>query len=419
MRYLRKKDIGLAVFIVLLMLVTASGNGFFGLRRTECIYIIGFMAVYNGIKIYRTRTELKYLLPLTYLLFTVWTNRNPSDTWPYVLIYASGTLVIFSKLVDDKALNALMKAYKLIGLLNAIAILLSPIMPSVVSTVAGFLNYPPSPAASIAKTLSSINRGIYYGFCGEKSLAAFIIVVALNIYICEFFYWGGLSREKKVKVAILMVALMMTGKRMEFLIPIICFLLFFLIIRRHGKGIKIVGILLIGAVAVYIIPLVVPQAALVLSRFKDSGADSFNTGRDVLWACALNMYKNSPLIGTGYGTFNSIFSGSSSLEFTGNAVWGYHAHSIYYQILGECGIIGCICWGLAFGWCFVKGMWSIFNATETISMELLYSVSMLLLILVYGLSGNPLYYKDQLFFSFFALAYFRRFELLQERILKI
>ena len=151
MRYLRRKDIVLAVFIVLLMLVTASGNGFFGLRRTECIYIIGFMAIFNGIKIYRTRTELKYLLPLTYLLFTVWISRNPSDTWPYVLIYASGTLVIFSKLVDDKALNALMKAYKLIGLLNAIAILLSPIMPSVVSTVAGFLNYPLSPAGQLQK----------------------------------------------------------------------------------------------------------------------------------------------------------------------------------------------------------------------------------------------------------------------------
>lgn len=415
MRTVRKKDIINAIFIFLIILITSSGNGFLGLRRTECIYIAGIMAAFFGIAIYKRITEAKYLLPLTYLLLTLWNTESFENTMAYLLIYCSGTVLIFSNILDDEILNSLMRVFKWIGTANAIAIVLSPVAPNIVATIVGTIYYPPSPMDAISRTLNSINKGIYYGFCGEKSLAAFSIAVALIIYICEYFYYGGLNKRKWIGSIVLLVALMMTGKRMEFLVPIICFLSLFLLIRKRGKGIKFIGVLLIGVIALYLLPLFVPQAALVISRFQDSGADSFNTGRDILWNYAVKMFESNRLLGTGYGSYNSIINTTGFISPTGESMWGYHAHSIYFQILGECGIIGCICWGLTYFGSLAKGMWNIFVSSETVQMELLFAVCMLMMVLVYGLSGNPLYYEDQLYFSFIALAAFRRCELVQFR----
>ena len=412
MRSIRKKDIVLAVFVVLIILITESGNGFFSLRRTECIYVAGILVVFWGIAIYKRVTEIKYLLPITYLLLTLWNTKSFDNTFAYLLIYVSGTLLIFGRMINEKMVNALMNAFKWIGIANAVVIVLSPVVPRLVATAVGIIYYPPSPAGSITKALNSINRGIYYGFCGEKSIAAFIMAVALIVYICEYFYYGGLSRGKWGVTIILLIALMMTGKRMEFLVPIICFLAFFLLIRRRGKGIKFFGILLVGAVAMYLLPLFVPQAALVLNRFQNSGADTFVTGREILWEYAVEMFKNNKLLGTGYGSYNSIINTTGFVSPTGEAVWGYHAHSIYYQMLGECGIIGCICWGITYLWSMIKGLWNIYRpALKTIPLELLFSVGMLMMILIYGLSGNTLYETSQLYTSFIALAIYRRYEI--------
>ena len=411
MRTVRKKDIIIMVFVILIIFVTLSGNGFFSLRRRECIYILGAMAAYYGISIYRRRTEVKYILPLVYLTVSLWTTTSFNNTLAYLLIYLSGILLIYSQMIDDKVVDAIIKAFEWVGIANAVAIVLSPLVPNVVATIVGIIYYPPSPMGSISRTLSNINRGIYYGFCGEKSLAAFVMAIALIVYISEFFHFRKLSRGKWISSIILLIAIMMTGKRMEFLVPIICFLCFFLLTKRKGKGLKFIAVLLIGAIAIYLLPIFVPQAELVLERFQDSGADSFATGREVLWEYAMDMFRENRLFGTGYGSYNEIVNMRGFNSPTGEDLWGYHAHSIYFQLLGECGIIGCICWGITYLWTLIKGLRNIYKSSEVIPLNLLISVGMLMMILIYGLSGNTLYEISQLYLSFLTLAIYRKYEM--------
>ena len=413
MLQIERRKVPMYLAVLLLNLVCLGGNGIWGLKRIECIYILGILLVIMSGPIYRKLSELKYVLPTLFLVFTIWTSASPKSTKQYMFIYLAGLALIYSGICEDEFNSIVCRIVKIVGTCNAVAIILSPIIPGIMSNVIGLVYYPISPIGAIERTYADITRGVYYGFCGEKSVTAFVMSSALIVYIVEYFANFEIKKSGIVSVIILFTANMMTGKRMEFLVPIIYFLLLFIVIRRHNKAIKFARILLIGALALYLLPIIVPGAALVLDRFLDSGADSFNTGRDVLWNYAIDMYNGHKLMGTGYGSYNSIVNALGFISPTGEDYWNYHAHSIYYQILGECGILGCLIWGYLYLGCLIKGLIAL--RRNYLSPNLLLGTGLLFMTLMYGLSGNTLYYYEQLYMSFFALACYRSWEISREK----
>lgn len=411
MLQIERRKVPMYFVILLLHLICFGGNGIWGLKRVECIYILGITLIFMYGSIYKRFSELKYLLPCLFLLFTLGTSSSPNYTTQYLLIYISGTALIFSRVCDDEFVSAFCSIVKIAGICNAIAIVLSPVVPELVSSVVSIVYYPLAPAGTLARTSADIARGVYYGFCGEKSIAAFIMALSLNIYICEYYLFEKLPKKKILACIILFVGLMMTGKRMEFLVPIIFFLLLFILVRRNSKILKFAGILLVATIALFILPIVFPQTELVLNRFLDSGADTIITGREIIWNYAFEMFENNPVIGAGYGSFNDYISSTNFVIPTGEKYWGYHVHSVYVQVLCECGIIGCIIWGFCYVGSYIRGLWSVYFRPERIGMNLYVSLAILSLIVWYGLSGNTIFEFSQLYCSFVGLAIFRKCEL--------
>lgn len=411
MQQIEKRKLPMYFALMLMYLVCLGGNGIWGLRRIQCIYILGISLLFMMGPLYKRFFELKYLLPSIFLIATLGNSNSFDSTVQYLLIYLSGLVLVFSNLCTDEFVSAFCSIVKFAGIGNAVAIILSPVIPEIVSGIVGVVYYPLAPAGSIARTVNSIAKGVYYGFSGEKSIAAFIMALALNLYICEYYLNGKMPKKKNIACILLFVALMMTGKRMEFLVPIIFFLILFILIRKSGKFIKFIGILLVFAIGLFILPNVVPQTELVLNRFFDSGADTLITGREIIWGHAFDMFEVNPIIGSGYGSFNDYISSTNFVIPTGEDYWNYHAHSVYIQVLCECGIIGCIIWGFCYLGSYIKGLWSVYFKPERLEMSLLVALAIFSLIVWYGLSGNTIFEYSQLYCSFIGLAIFRKCEI--------
>ena len=145
----------------------------------------------------------------------------------------------------------------------------------------------------------------------------------------------------------------------------------------------------------------------VFERFvgdSDSAYYSHLSGRERLWKYSFLMFRQSPVVGYGLGSFND-FAYDNGYLYRGQR-WNYYGHNCYYEALGEIGIIGAVT------------VFALFAAALVISIRLLkkeqldtnnkklvlFSVQIQLLMLFYSISGNVFYQSDQLFLWFMEMA---------------
>ena len=111
------------------------------------------------------------------------------------------------------------------------------------------------------------------------------------------------------------------------------------------------------------------------------------------------MFRDKPLFGYGINSFTSYISNIVAESDI------YNAHNIYFQLLGEIGIIG---FGL-----FLTMFLSIFRNSikflkKSVNKDDKYISNVIivfqLVFFIYGLSGNTLYYYSQLLFLFVAIS---------------
>jgi O-antigen ligase len=105
---------------------------------------------------------------------------------------------------------------------------------------------------------------------------------------------------------------------------------------RHPKAlIAIAGVAVVGLVAAFL---------SVRGLFAVSGRDEY-------WGVAWQMFLSSPLTGTGYDTFQGVYTSLYPNNPTFN-----HAHSLYLNVLAEIGLLGFIA-TLALVWLWSWMMW--------------------------------------------------------------
>lgn len=133
------------------------------------------------------------------------------------------------------------------------------------------------------------------------------------------------------------------------------------------------------------------------------------TGRTKLSAYAFDMFKNNKVFGEGLNTYNYYIKNRGyrvKTKWNPTGVWNYNAHNIYYQVLGESGLIGIAL--------FIEFI--VYNMYHTIKLILkmgkknnedkrflLFSLYIQLLIVTYGITGNPLYSPYQFIFYIIAI----------------
>ena len=92
---------------------------------------------------------------------------------------------------------------------------------------------------------------------------------------------------------------------------------------------------------------------------------------------------------------------------TSTGEWSSQAHNIFYQLLGETGIIGtflflCVC---AITLYIFFRLYRKKNVLEKFDLALLFVGScFVILTLVYGLTGNVIYYTNQIMFFFLGIS---------------
>jgi O-antigen ligase len=95
-------------------------------------------------------------------------------------------------------------------------------------------------------------------------------------------------------------------------------------------------------------------------RSADQKGDT-GEARIYFWKIAWRMFLDHPIAGVGTGNFGiraAEYEDKWRAETTGHHVWGRAAHSLYYTLLSEQGIIGVTLFALMLGWA-VRTAWRI------------------------------------------------------------
>lgn len=257
---------------------------------------------------------------------------------------------------------------------------------------------------TVTSLLTYYNKGYMCGLCTHFSSNGMILGIGT---IVVFQKLKGLflkkDKNKKIKItkilytiALLLViyGLFLSSKRSPLIAAIIAIVVTLLI--ASGKNILKKLITLVASfgalAALYFIAVeYIPGFDTIANKFtslESSDAGVLN-GRDYLWEMAIDLFKESPLIGSGYGGYAAY--AESVDAFTTSA------HNYYLQILAELGIIGLILYLIAFissviftAKLIVKA--SKINVTEEDIAALSISLGIQIFVLIYNFTATSLMY---------------------------
>ena len=265
------------------------------------------------------------------------------------------------------------------GLYYAVTVVLQAAFPSVVNRVReGLLT-----SVDVAFGLRGYENTTRYlsGLASNSAVAAFFI--SMMVAICASRFMLNNQRFKHAVIAgVGMVTLFLTQKRslaLGTVLAVVVIVLFF----RRGIARKfrfLMGLFIVGSVAVYIMYRVMPAMTIFLNRLFQN--QDILSGRNWMYDEMMVWFQSNKLLGAGIGTANYVF--------------GYGGHNCYRQLLGEEGIIGCVIYGLLVIPYLVSLFWQLFtnwnSSVQSRKTEPLLSASIcLVIILIYALVGNPFY----------------------------
>lgn len=332
---------------------------------------------------------------IIYLCINTIASYDSRITMGYLQIFIVG-LLLTVVINDEKVYIKFKKLCFLISLFVAITILIELFNNEFCSEYLWFFGEFSKNKIGVQaiNKANEIAYGAYSGIAFEKADAAYYMNIGIA---CVLSRYCSIKKVKKFDIVILCIygaALLATGKRMLFLVAIFVSLFLFWISGVRKKGRKFILIVLI-TLGIFIIAVsIFPELMTTFERLgMSSGEDDAMAERYVKWYYALKLFKIHPVIGVGYGTYNSacLMVGYKA---------AFYAHNIYIQMLAEIGIIGTVVFltfvvaNLIITLSYVlKNRYS----EATFGNELsFFSLFMQLLTIIYGLSGNVLYYKGQL-----------------------
>ncbi|HDP69707.1 MAG TPA: tetratricopeptide repeat protein [Actinobacteria bacterium] len=117
-------------------------------------------------------------------------------------------------------------------------------------------------------------------------------------------------------------------------------MLFMLFFIGKEKRIKLLTVFIILVFLVFsgylLVQIYRPSSTIVYSGItKTSSAKTSFDGRLLLWRGSLNIFKDYPILGSGIGTFASIYP-----KYQYGGLYSRHAHNTYLEFLAETGFLG-------------------------------------------------------------------------------
>lgn len=404
---LKLKDLWYIFLIVALPIICVGGASAVPLNlRLPLIYTTGilflFMFVFSDIKLRFNSVTLSAFLLLAFIAISLFYSYNQKETLNLLLLYVCAFTLLFLDL-PVRTFSKILSVMFVICLVIAFSIILSALVENCMLRYFKFIVNPlntPSVNESITRELS---MGAYSGFAREKAEAAYIMNVGIAILFARYFSSGKLKKNEILFLIIFFIALMLTGKRTLFIICIVCFALFMIVSKVHSKVFTAACITLIALGALFVLVMFVPKVANIFNRFMDSENMETLGRRDMLWSYLYLMISKCWKFGAGFGSFNKYAYDHGMT--VGNQEWLYNGHNSYLQAFGELGIIGSAFLlffavsALVLSIRLIKKL-----PSDTDSLYLLFfSLYIQIMLLVYAVTGNPLYSRQMVFCWFFAI----------------
>lgn len=325
---------------------------------------------------------------------------DPSNT-KYMLLTIMLSFIILFFEHDDKFVKRLLNIIQNVILIGSISIIISVFIPRLIIDYFSFFV-----TNSPERILEEINSNHYSGLFSEKGNAAFLIDIGIGIIISKYFS-KNISKKDYVQLVIFFIALLLTNKRALTALAGINILAMFIISNEKNKALKILKISCISIICLIVLFNVSPIFKNIFDRFINDD----DNGRNVFKEYCIDMFEENNLIGTGFNTFNTYIYNAGfrvyDLASAEDGIWRYHAHNVYYQILGETGVIGfalfIICLIIPL---YKTGIYIYKNKNfpnRDIIYALYFSFFVQLLFIMYSYTGNTIYYMQQITIYFIAL----------------
>lgn len=395
------------LLVLLLGLICCSGFSFLMPLRIYFILVFGiiqfFIMIKNGkIQFVKSKSLLFLLTFCLYLIVSIFFSLDKVQTLKFIVMYLSITLMIINSYDEDFNYDALY-IIEIFCKIIAISIVLNAIIPQLFSKYLFF--FIDGGKSAIPRLTGEVNAHIFSGIVGEKGEAAYMMVVAIIIGLSKILPSQNkepVKMKNYLWLILYLIALILPAKRMLFAIGIlIC--IFFILFWTKSKNrfwYVILGII-IGIIGLFV-AMKVPALNTLITRFTLYSGDTTGNGRIYLWEKAIEMFNQKPLFGYGYGTYNT-YTKYSGVLLSATGEWNAYAHNIYYQMLGEIGIVGTIIFLTIIFDMAIQGF-KLYLKRKKLSaqdMQLLFiGLSIIILNVIYGYSGNPIYYTNQAFLFF-------------------
>ena len=392
-------------FIALcLCFIMFGGSSRIGELKNLFLVTLLICLIFNAIlekKIFINKNFLTLILLVftCYFLVQVLYSCDRSSTISFLFSWIVFVILAISYKPDNDFWKVLMSCIFYFSLAVAVSIIVAIIDKNFILT---FLK-PIAPTSEIAINVfkSEITQGIYSGIAFERAYAACQLNLGLAIVMADFFSNKKLSNIKIFGTIIIIIALLCTGKRTLFLIPILCFLIFSFLSKKSNILFKYLKLLPVMILIVILVVVVFPQSQKVFERFSNdnSKVDTMDIRKENYWQYCKEMFLAKPILGYGINSFKHYVSLKRSTDI-------YNAHNIYFQILAECGILGEIMLVIIFTKMIKYSAYSLKKLNSDNNDITYFIIYLEVLFYIYGLTGNVFYYISQLIFYFLIILYF-------------
>lgn len=397
------------IVAILFISIIMSAATVFSYVRVPRIYLCGLIGILYILKhrnqqkqIFNNKIGRLCLLWIIFLVINVLNSYDITSSIYMLLVLIS----FFAFMAYDLKINTLIFGCQLIqgiSIVFAFSIILNALIPNLFYGPAHFLI-----AQSANVIQQEVQQGIYSGLMGEKAQAAFYMNIAITFHIGMMI---GKNKRYHIKnlfpLLIYFLALLLTGKRMLLLVAVCIFAFSFVCmdLKKRSTFKNLLIVICVGLPTILMFIQLLPQTQIVFNRFAEFASDNTYNGRTVFWQFCLYMFSQRPLIGFGINSFNSALGTLTSFSYHGEK-WTMYAHSIYYELLGEAGIIGCMIFfsiiivSFVTSWKNYKYFNIMTGAFYRYECKMLMFISMAVQIIfcLYGITGNVLYDHCQLGF---------------------
>lgn len=212
------------------------------------------------------------------------------------------------------------------------------------------------------------------------------------------------NKQWAVFSMIILIGLLATTKRAHLAFGLVACLVMYILFNREsgsfGVLFKLCIVVVLLLLVLYFVSLYIPAISAVLDRFQGMSDDETFGGRSDYYSICIEMWKENPLTGHGWGSFTQTLyqSGISDLKrlyFAGNLT--QKAHNVYLQLLAEEGGLGLLLFFiLAFTGVARAVLWGAEKRAAEQKMDRadslgILSVGVQVFFLMYCITGNPLY----------------------------